>query len=370
MSEREIELKLVCEPAELERVKRAPALQKLKRGRGRGKHLHSVYFDTEKLVLGKNGFALRLRQNGADCIQTLKTEGDPSGEAAGMVASSRGEHEIALPRGTSSPDLNRLPASLRKQVQKLAKGGHLAPRLESDIRRTIHDLATPDGGRIELALDLGSLKAGARDEKVSEIELELKEGAPESLYRLALDLNEIATLRVGTTSKLARGMALLQGESPAAVKAETVHLPRGASLADAYATVLRHCLSHLMANESAMRDGATHLPGALHQARVALRRARSAFEIFEPVIGGEEARYLAREAKWLASELGPARDFDVFLTEILAPVRPEDAALARLRKSAEAAHAEHWEHARAVLASRRYGFCFDMAFSSPREAGK
>lgn len=352
MSDREIELKLLCEPGELDRVKRAPALQRLKRGRASGKHLHSVYFDTEKLALGQNGLALRLRRSGDEFIQTLKTETGASGSAAGALARDTGEHETRLPRGASAPDLNRLPAYLRKRIQKLANGSALAPRLESDIRRTIHNLATPEGDLIELALDLGAIKANGRDEKVSEIELELKEGSPASLYRLALDLNEIADLRIGTKSKSERGFALIRPEKPQSVKAEVLRLPRDIALADAYATVLRHCLVHIMANEQAALQAG--LPEALHQMRVALRRARSAFEIFEPAIGGERAKHLAAEAKWLAGELGPARDFDVFLSDILAPVTPDTPGLRKLRARAEAMRAEHWENARAAIASRRY----------------
>ncbi|MFN4353878.1 CHAD domain-containing protein [Parvibaculum sp.] len=352
MSDREIELKLLCEPAELDRVKRAPALQRLKRGRASGKHLQSVYFDTDKLALGQNGMALRLRKSGGDFIQTLKTETGASGSATGALARDTGEHEALLPRGASAPDLNRLPAGMRKRIQKLANGAALSPRLESDIRRTIHNLTTPEGDRIELALDLGALKANGCDEKVSEIELELKQGSPASLYRLALDLNEVADLRIGTKSKSERGFALIRPEKPHAVKAELLRLPNDIPLADAYATVLRHCLVHIMANESAALQAS--LPEALHQMRVALRRARSAFEIFEPVIGGERAKHLAAEAKWLANELGPARDFDVFLSDILAPVTPATAGLRKLRARAETLRAEHWENARAAIASRRY----------------
>ncbi len=352
MSDREIELKLVCEPAELERIKRAPALQRLKQGRASGKHLRSVYFDTENLTLGDNGLALRLRRTGGACVQTLKTETGASGDRTGALARDTGEHETRLPRGSSVPDLNRLPANLKKRIQKLANGHALGPRLESDIRRTIHNLATPQGDRIELAFDRGALRAEGRDAPVSEIELELKEGTPSSLYRVALDLNEIAELHIGYKSKSERGFALLRAEKPEAVKAEPVLLDREMPLADAYAAVLRHCLVHLMANEAATREA--RLPEALHQMRVALRRARSAFEIFRPAIGGDTADRLAAEAKWLANELGPARDFDVFLSDILAPVTPQDAALADLRMRAEAMREEHWDRAISVIGSRRY----------------
>lgn len=353
MSDREIELKLVCEPAELERLRRAPALSRMKSGRASGKHLHSVYFDTDNLVLGDHGLALRLRRSGGACTQTLKTENGHSGEQTGALARDTGEYEVRLPRGAAGPDLNKLPAGLKSRIQKLADGRPIAPRLVSDIRRTVHNLTTPQGDVIELALDKGALRAGkAKEIPVSEIELELKEGSPESLYRLALDLNDIAALRVGFESKSERGFALLRPRTPAAVKAETLTLAPDATLEDVYATVLRHCLVHLTSNETATVEA--RLPEALHQMRVALRRARSALAVFRPAIGGGMADRLAEEAKWLANELGPARDFDVFVGEILAPVTPRDAGLSRLAARAAAARDEAWDRALAALASRRY----------------
>jgi len=353
MSEREIELKLVCEPAELERVRRAPALNRLKRGRASGKHLHSTYFDTDNLALGDHGFALRLRRSGGACTQTLKTESGLSGDKTGALARDTGEYEARLPRGAAGPDLNKLPAGLRSRIQKLANGNSIAPRLVSDIRRTVHCLETPEGDVIELALDKGALRAGTTKEiPVSEIELELKQGSPESLYRLALDLSDIATLRVGFRSKSERGFDLLRPVAPAAVKAEALTLAADATLEDAYATVLRHCLVHLTSNETATIEA--RLPEALHQMRVALRRARSALTIFRPAIGGSTVDRLAGEARWLANELGPARDLDVFITEIVAPVVPRDAALAALMDRAAVAREEAWSRALDALTSRRY----------------
>ena len=338
MSDREIELKLVCEPAELERVRRAPALMRLKSGRGSGKHLHSIYFDTDDLALGGHGLALRLRQSGGACLQTLKTDTGFSGGETGALARDTGEYEARLPRGADGPDLNKLPAGLKSRIQKLANGRPIAPRLVSDIRRTIHK---------------GALRAGkTRELPVSEIELELKEGSPESLYRLALDLNDIAALRVGFESKSERGFALLHPKAPAAVKAETLTLAPEAELEDVYATVLRHCFVHLTSNEAATIEA--RLPEALHQMRVALRRARSALAVFRPAIGGGMADRLAEEAKWLANELGAARDLDVFVDEILASVTPRDESLSRLLDRAEAAREDAWARARDALTSRRY----------------
>ena len=350
MSDREIELKLVCEPAELERVRRSPALQRMKQGRASAKHLHSVYFDTDDLILGQNGMALRLRRKGKSFVQTLKAEADDTG--AGAVARDIGEYEARLPGSASTPDLNKLPEDLRGRIRGLANGHVIGPRLVSDIRRTVQNIATPEGDLIELALDRGALQADGHDAAVSEIELELKQGTPASLYRIALDLNEVAELRIGHKSKSERGFALLHGKVPGAIKAEAVAIDRHATLADAYEIVLRHCLLHLMANEEAASEHRS--PEGLHQMRVALRRARSAFEIFRPVIGGDLADRLAAEAKWLANELGAARDLDVFTSDILDPVDLGPARSAGLEKRIAEARDEAWDRAMEVLRSRRY----------------
>ncbi len=57
------------------------------------------------------------------------------------------------------------------------------------------------------------------------------------------------------------------------------------------------------------------------------------------------------------SSLGPARDWDVFLSELLAPVgaaRADDADLARLAEAAEAARASGYAQARAAIEAPSY----------------
>jgi len=77
--------------------------------------------------------------------------------------------------------------------------------------------------------------------------------------------------------------------------------------------------------------------------RVALRRTRVALSDFRKIIPSAQIAWLTRETKWLKARLGPARDWDVFLSELLAPVeadRPGDLALAKLRIAAEAERAK------------------------------
>jgi triphosphatase len=54
-------------------------------------------------------------------------------------------------------------------------------------------------------------------------------------------------------------------------------------------------------------------PESLHQTRVALRRLRSAFSTFKPILRDAESERLKGELKWLAAVLGEARNVDVLL---------------------------------------------------------
>jgi triphosphatase len=86
----------------------------------------------------------------------------------------------------------------------------------------------------------------------------------------------------------------------------------------------------------------------VHQMRVAVRRTRSAFALF-PVLPDNPAHAKAAEGlKRLGHVLGPARDWDVFMTETAPPVEavlPEQPALRSLLR----AGARRRHTARAVL---------------------
>jgi len=57
-------------------------------------------------------------------------------------------------------------------------------------------------------------------------------------------------------------------------------------------------------------------PDAVHQMRVATRRARSALQSFGAIVERNATRPLCAELKWLAATLGQARDAEVLLTRL------------------------------------------------------
>ncbi|MCX4509084.1 CYTH and CHAD domain-containing protein [Streptomyces sp. NBC_01619] len=102
------------------------------------------------------------------------------------------------------------------------------------------------------------------------------------------------------------------------------------------------------------------LPDAVHQMRVATRRMRSAFKTFRKIIDRQVTDPLGDELKWLAGELGVARDQEVLAERlrgriddlprpvILGPVR------SRLRIWATAHRADARRRSVAVLDTKRY----------------
>ena len=66
------------------------------------------------------------------------------------------------------------------------------------------------------------------------------------------------------------------------------------------------------ANEAALHHRDAE---GLHQMRVGIRRLRAAMSIFKRMLSGSQATAIKSELKWLAGELGPAREVDVFVSE-------------------------------------------------------
>ena len=68
----EVEIKLRLDPNKMQRLERWGGLAGADAS---NKNFHTVYFDDEKRHLLKNGYELRVRQDGGRCVQTLKTIG-------------------------------------------------------------------------------------------------------------------------------------------------------------------------------------------------------------------------------------------------------------------------------------------------------
>ncbi|HXS05232.1 MAG TPA: CHAD domain-containing protein [Rhizomicrobium sp.] len=164
--------------------------------------------------------------------------------------------------------------------------------------------------------------------------------------------------RLASIHSLAR-----KGFGPAQpVKARPARITRTMRPEDVFRATLSDCLAQLTANAAAVRAGRS-IDG-LHQLRVALRRLEVVLKAF-----GEEFRQdwlldLRSRAKILSSRLGPARDLDVFLTELLdAPAEDsEQDAFASLRSRLEDLRDRAWKEVNACVAGDDFAlFTEDVA---------
>ncbi len=86
------------------------------------------------------------------------------------------------------------------------------------------------------------------------------------------------------------------------------------TLDEAIAAIMRNCLAHFVGNLPALNAG--DKVEAVHQMRVAMRRLRSALGLFGRALPHAEFEALRAELKRIASVLGQARDWDVFVERL------------------------------------------------------
>jgi triphosphatase len=336
----EIEIKLEVPPAALERLeasawfgKRANAIRR--------EEQRSVYFDTQGLDLRDEGVAVRVRHIGARRVQTVKA-------ARPEQALARREFEREIEG--DAPDLKRARGAGRRLTKKLE--GKLSPVFETRIERTILPLRR-NGAELELAIDRGEIRARNRVEAISEIEVELKGGELGALVQMARALAAQFEVRYGVRSKAERGYALFEDAPVRAVHAEDIELARSVKVAEGFQVIGLSCLRHLALNEQALERGD---PEGVHQMRVALRRLRAAISLFKDVACGEEADEVKEQLRWLTTQLGPTRDYDVFVAESVAHVKESDShksELEELEAVLRASREDKLELARSAVASDR-----------------
>lgn len=292
----EIELKLAL-PAD--QVARFMKLMARRRCVPVQQNLMTRYYDTPDFALSAQGIALRVRKAGRRWLQTLKTEGERQG---GL--SRRAEYEMAVPN--NKPDWARFPAAAQAWVPAALRA-KLIPVFETQFTRTAWLLGDRGKTKVEVALDVGEVRAGKRRQSICEIEIELKAGKPDALFVLAERWAGQLDCLPLDASKAERGVRLARGDAAAPAKAAPIALRDDMRVEAGFAAIIQSCLAQFQSN----------LPGVLasddieyvHQARVALRRLRAALHLARRACVLPEALLEGLHA--MAAALGPARDWDV-----------------------------------------------------------
>jgi inorganic triphosphatase YgiF len=296
--------------------------------------LHACYYDTPARTLAHARIALRLRLEGAQWVQTLKS---PGADALSRIELNHLRPEPSLDLSVYEDDSVR---AILSQCQS-----QLALRFETRVTRLTQIIESPDA-MIEIAYDQGAICANGLELPISDIEFELISGDSGAMfdlgeqwlrqYGLILDLRSKAE-RGDLLAKLAQARhepdhAALNRKAAAQEQAEHIAKPRRAaapaltpdlSAAQAYVACANECLSQIIRNatfvagvDSAQATEALKAEH-LHQLRVGIRRLRTCWKLFNNWVAPVDPALSAALQKNF-NLFGETRDLDV-VKQTIAP---------------------------------------------------
>ncbi|HVX76841.1 MAG TPA: CHAD domain-containing protein [Bradyrhizobium sp.] len=315
-SAKEVEVKLQLPSASPSRLRQVPLLRDADGPAQKQKQV-SVYFDTESLKLRKHGLTLRVRHVGNRYVQTIKSDN------GGLF--ERGEWETEVE--SEQPDLTRGDTSALDGLDIKKLGKQLRPVFETRVERTTYPFARKDY-EIELTIDRGEIDAGDHSLPLCEAEFELKRGDRARLFEFAAAFARATAAELAVKSKSQRGYELLSGEESAATRGEDIEIAPDTPAKTAFQLIAFDCLKQVISNKPAVLAGNAE---GIHQMRVGLRRLRAGISLFSDIVADAKTKHIKAELKWLTNELGPAREFEVFLTRVVAPLGKQHARLAGMR---------------------------------------
>jgi inorganic triphosphatase YgiF len=275
--------------------------------------LAAAYIDTPDRRLARAGMAWRVRREGRRWVQTLKAGG--GGGGGGADALTRFEHEVPRPNasfdaqahaGTDAGD--RLLALL---AQAANEGQTPQVRFRTDVRRVTRRIRTR-GAVVELAFDEGRLSAGDHSLRLHELEFELVSGSTTAMLALTQRWRQRYGLVFEPRTKAERGDRLAEGsDQPAVRRARPAQLGTEADALQAFVPIVDECLDQITRNAHGLAMGDPDLAAAhVHQARVGIRRLRSALKVFGGWVPAP-APALVDGLRTVFAELGRTRDRDV-----------------------------------------------------------
>ncbi|CAN5123334.1 CYTH and CHAD domain-containing protein [soil metagenome] len=272
--------------------------------------LDATYFDTADLALANSRITLRRRTGGEDEGWHLKT-----------LIDADQRHEYHEPLGS---DAHEVPERLLRRVRVHVRDRPLAAVVHLQTTRLVRRLLDADGRVLAEFCDdrvrAERFPSGAAAEEWREWEVELVDGHPGLLDAAQTLLAESGVSLSGHVSKLSRALGELAHPLPPA----RPRLGRKSPAGDILLAYVAGNVRMLWAEDPRVRDDE---PDAVHQFRIALRRLRSALGTFRPLLDREVADGLRTELKWMAGELGAARDLQVLHERLRALLAAEPAEL-------------------------------------------
>jgi CHAD domain-containing protein len=364
----EVEMKYqLRSPDSADRYLVAPELGGFKpAGQVRIVQIEDSYVDSADWALSRAGFAARLRRTGRDTVIGLKRQATPEGRL-------HRREELEGPAAAGAPPTDWPASPARSVVLELCGDAPLLELLTIRQVRRVRRLAAGETAA-ELSVDeVEVLLEGRTVERFVELEVELDSGPEEALAALGEVFDRDEGLRRSSRSKLERAVRAIRkslptmpeeaqarwagapqalfgrerrshsarrrhaGAPPSSTERASDEAPTEApgspqlervaaaprpgprtlgvmpddSLPEAARKVIKYHFARMRAKEKGTRDGSD--VEDLHDMRVATRRIRAAWRIFDDAFKPARTRKLRRRLRVLSDRLGAVRDLDVLV---------------------------------------------------------
>jgi CHAD domain-containing protein len=327
-------------------------------GRVRSIRIEDRYVDSADWAIGRAGFAARLRKGSAGTVIGLKSLGLSNGRI-------QRREEIEGPANGSLNPADWPPSRARTMVLKHTDGSELVEMLTIRQLRRTRTLRSGNT-RAELSVDEVEVLCDGRIlDAFEELEVELKKGGEGPMAELASVFDRNGDLRPASRSKLERAIELVAdsiesmpaeirerwrsapaemlaarpgvtarttqpgpetapdaasvnpsgpSDPPPATDAlgpRTLGIVGEDSLSEAAQKVLRFHFARMQYREAGTRSGLD--AEDLHDMRVATRRLRAAWRVFEGAYKAGKTKKIRRHLESIADRLGVVRDLDVLI---------------------------------------------------------
>ncbi|EPK7469881.1 CYTH domain-containing protein [Klebsiella aerogenes] len=248
--------------------------------------LLNIYYETADNWLRRHDMGLRIRGDRERYEMTLKIAGR-------VVGGLHQRPEYNIPLEKAELALDKLPAEVWPQGQLPAElAQNVQPLFSTDFLREKW-VVKEGSSQIEIALDLGEVKAGEHQEAICELELELLSGDTADILALAHRLLATGVLRQGSLSKAARGYQLAQSNEARPVKSLTVvGVAAKASVEQGLEAALESALAHWLYHDEVWNQGNA---AAKREIQRAMARVRHALVLFGGIVP-RKATVLLRES--------------------------------------------------------------------------
>lgn len=355
-------IRLSLDPAEISALLQNPLLASLPKRR----RIHLTHFDTPDKEL--DDLALSIEETRILRKTTLtvsQTNGD--------------KHVWSAPTTPGTFDFATLidTPEIAEQLTQLADNLSPIYTIETSQRLWMVQIRS---AQVEVILDEGRIVTGdgasQRIHRFCEVELRLHQGQSAALYGVARLLSRLLRLHPVSDTLTQRAKALCTSEVAGPVKARRIKVDAKDSVISVFKQLVWTCLDQLRANEAGVF--APNNVEFVHQARVSLRRLRTALKLFGTELPPEFADKWSLAWRDVGEQLGNARNWDVFCTEIFPDIETDLGNIpdvSSLREFAQIEREKAHAQTQAWMRGRRYSltmvaFCEALLALPDRKEGR